>query len=75
MAGLAAEAGNAMIESGLLTADELYDLVIPRRTFDRRIEEDQPLTVSESDRLLRTARVIVRATEARPSGVCRVPTI
>ncbi len=62
--GLAPEAAAKILESGLLKPDELYELVIPRRTFDRRLEEKQPLTVVESDRLLRVVRVIVRAIEA-----------
>jgi hypothetical protein len=37
MKGLAAEAAVAIVESGLLRAEELYDLVIPRRTFERRL--------------------------------------
>lgn len=68
MEGLAAEAASKIIESGLLAPDELYELVIPRRTFDRRLETHQPLTVVESDRLLRAARVIVRAIEALGSA-------
>ena len=64
MAGLAVGAASKLIENGLLAPDELYALVIPRRTFDRRIERRQPLTVTESDRLLRATRVIVRAVEA-----------
>jgi putative toxin-antitoxin system antitoxin component (TIGR02293 family) len=68
MKGLAAEAAVAIVESGLLRAEELYELVIPRRTFDRRLEAHQRLTVVESDRLLRAARVIVRAIEALGNG-------
>ena len=68
MKGLAAEAAARIVENGLLKAEELYELVIPRRTFDRRLEAHQPLTVVESDRLLRAARVIVRAIEALGSG-------
>jgi putative toxin-antitoxin system antitoxin component (TIGR02293 family) len=68
MAGLAAEAARQIVENGLLQPEELYQLVIPRRTFDRRLEEDQPLTVVESDRLLRAARVVVRAVEALGSA-------
>ena len=64
MEGLSPEAASKILESGLLAPDELYELVIPRRTFDRRLDEKQPLTVAESDRLLRAARVIVRAIEA-----------
>lgn len=68
MDGLSAEAASKLLESGLLAPDELYELVIPRRTFDRRLEEKQPLTVAESDRLLRAARVVVRAIEALGNG-------
>jgi putative toxin-antitoxin system antitoxin component (TIGR02293 family) len=64
MRGISAEAAYKAVSGGLLTADELYGLVIPRRTFDRRREEKQPLTVVESDRLLRAIRVVVRASEA-----------
>jgi putative toxin-antitoxin system antitoxin component (TIGR02293 family) len=68
MNGLAPEAAAKIVESGLLRADELYALIIPRRTFDRRLEAHQALTVVESDRLLRAARVIVRAIEALGSA-------
>ena len=64
MHGIAAEAAQRIVESGLLSPDELYTLVIPRRTLDRRREDEQPLTVIEGDRLLRAVRVIVRAIEA-----------
>lgn len=62
--GLSAEAASRAVASGLITADELYSLVIPRRTFDRRRDGKLPLTVVESDRLLRAMRVVVRAIEA-----------
>jgi putative toxin-antitoxin system antitoxin component (TIGR02293 family) len=68
MEGLAAEAAAQIVEQGLLKPEELYELIIPRRTFDRRLEAHQPLTVVESDRMLRAARVIVRAIEALGSG-------
>jgi putative toxin-antitoxin system antitoxin component (TIGR02293 family) len=68
MAGFSAAAASKIIESGLLAPDELYALVIPRRTFDRRVEQGQPLTVTESDRLLRATRVITRAIEALGSS-------
>lgn len=64
LAGIPAAAAGRVIESGLLDPDELYELVIPRRTLDRRHDSGEPLTVSESDRLLRVVGVIVRATEA-----------
>lgn len=62
--GISAEAAYRAVASGLITAEELYALVIPRRTVDRRREDKQPLTVVESDRLLRAVRVAVRAIEA-----------
>ena len=64
MAGLTPESATNLVRSGLLKADELYALVIPRRTLDRRVEAKQSLTVAESDRLLRAVRVIVRAGDA-----------
>lgn len=64
MKGLPANAAYSVIDSGLLEASELYDLVIPRRTIERRRDENEPLTVIESDRLMRTVRVAVRALEA-----------
>lgn len=68
MGGLGSGAATRLVESGLLKADELYELVIPRRTFDRRVELNQRLTVTESDRLLRIARVLVRAADALGSA-------
>jgi len=68
MEGLAAGAVSEILASGLLSPEELYQLVIPRRTFDRRVEGKQPLTVTESDRLLRAIRVVVRAIEALGSS-------
>ena len=62
--GISAEAAYRVVAGGLLDADELYSLVIPRRTFERRREGKQPLTVAESDRLLRAVRVVVRAIDA-----------
>jgi putative toxin-antitoxin system antitoxin component (TIGR02293 family) len=64
MDGLSPEAAARVLQSGLLTPDELYRLVIPRRTLDRRRVEKQALTVDEADRLLRVVRVVVGAVEA-----------
>ncbi len=38
-------------------------LVVPRRTFERRRDENEPLTVVESDRLLRVIRIAVYAAD------------
>jgi putative toxin-antitoxin system antitoxin component (TIGR02293 family) len=64
MEGLPPEAAAKVLASGLLSAEELYRLVIPRRTLERRRDEKQALTVDEADRLLRVVRVVVRAAEA-----------
>lgn len=68
MHGISADAAAKVVESGLLFPEELYALVIPRRTFDRRREDKQPLTIVEADRLLRAVRVIVRAIDALGSA-------
>jgi putative toxin-antitoxin system antitoxin component (TIGR02293 family) len=62
--GISAEAAAKVLASGMLTADELYSLVLPRRTFERRREDGQSLTIVEGDRLLRAVRVVLRAIEA-----------
>lgn len=62
--GISAEAAARAVASGLLTAEELYSLVLPRRTYDRRREDEEPLTTAEGDRLLRAVRIIFRAIEA-----------
>ncbi len=62
--GISADAAFKAVSGGLLDADEFYALVIPRRTFERRRDAGERLTVAESDRLLRAVAVVVRATEA-----------
>ena len=37
--------------------DEIFALVVPRRTFARRVKRREPLTVEETDRAIRLARV------------------
>jgi putative toxin-antitoxin system antitoxin component (TIGR02293 family) len=61
--GLPTAAAYRLVSDGLLAADELYDLVISRRTFERRKNEKEPLSSDESDKLLRVVRVIVQAIE------------
>lgn len=39
------------------TEDEIYHLVVPKRTLARRTAEKQPLSVEETDRAVRLARV------------------
>ena len=39
------------------SSDEIFALVVPRRTFARRMKRREPLTVEETDRAIRLARV------------------
>jgi putative toxin-antitoxin system antitoxin component (TIGR02293 family) len=39
------------------SSDEIFALVVPRRTFARRLKRREPLTVEETDRAVRLARV------------------
>ncbi len=59
--GLPPAAADAVVLSGALTADELYTIIIPRRTLALRKQLGQPLTPDESDRLARVARVLAAA--------------
>ncbi len=44
-----------------LTFGEVHDLVLPARTLKHRIEKNQPLSIEETDRTLRVARVLALA--------------
>jgi putative toxin-antitoxin system antitoxin component (TIGR02293 family) len=44
-----------------LSDEEVYRLIAPRRTLDRREAEGQPLSGEEADRAVRIARVAARA--------------
>jgi putative toxin-antitoxin system antitoxin component (TIGR02293 family) len=46
----------SLTESGY-SSDEIFALVVPRRTFARRLKRREPLTVEETDRAIRLARV------------------
>jgi putative toxin-antitoxin system antitoxin component (TIGR02293 family) len=43
-----------------LTDEEVYDLIAPRRTLNRREAERQPLSREEADRAVRVARIASR---------------
>ena len=45
------------LETHGYSQDEIFALVVPRRTFARRIKRREPLTVEETDRAIRLARV------------------
>lgn len=63
-AGLPVGAVDAVIESGLIDLNELYALVVPRRTLAHRKERQGTLSPEQSDRLARLVRVFARAEEA-----------
>lgn len=44
-----------------LTDEEVYQLIAPRRTLNRREAEHQPLSPDEADRVVRVARIAARA--------------
>lgn len=62
--GLPPGATDALLAAGGITAEELYRIVIPRRTLALRRQKGQPLTPEESDRLARVARVLTAADDA-----------
>lgn len=55
---------DAVLESGLLQPDELYELVVPRRTLAHRKDRQGTLSPDQSDRLARVVRMLTRAEEA-----------
>jgi putative toxin-antitoxin system antitoxin component (TIGR02293 family) len=62
--GLPTRVVEEVIESGLLTAADIYELVLPRRTLAYRREKEQRLSPEESDRLARIVRILVRSEQA-----------
>ena len=45
------------LEARGYSQDEIFALVVPKRTFARRVKRGEPLTVEETDRAVRLARV------------------
>ena len=61
--GLPASAVRAMLKDGAVTLSDLAGIVAKRRTLDRRLAEDEPLTAEESDRFAQLATVLTLATQ------------
>lgn len=59
---------DAAIAAGILTQGEADEYVIPRRTLSHRRQKNQRLTLEESDRLARIARLTARAAETFGDG-------
>lgn len=64
MNGLPTDVADLIVNTGMLTRDELHNLVIPERTLRDRKKHGKSLAQDEADRLLRVIRVIERATAA-----------
>ncbi len=66
---IAFEATSARVKPAALTGlarhgysdEEIFTLVVPKRTLARRRAADEPLTVEETDKALRLARIAVQA--------------
>lgn len=61
--GLPPAAVDALLAGGGISAEELFRIVIPRRTLSLRRSQGQALTPDESDRLARVARLLATADE------------
>jgi len=61
--GLPLEVLDVMIERSVLDAAELFGWIIPRRTLAHRIKKKQRLSLEESNRISRVARVYALAVE------------
>ena len=59
--GLSVHAVWSLRARAQLTDEEIYGLIAPRRTLNRRETERQPLSADEADRAVRIARVVARA--------------
>lgn len=62
-AGLPLSFLESLLALGVSTA-EVYELVVKPRTLSHRREKGQPLSIDESDRAVRVARIIEQATQA-----------
>ena len=64
---LSSRAIDALGQSGL-TAEEIYSLVVPRRTLTHRRARREALSRDESDRVVRIARVVALCEEVFSEG-------
>ncbi len=58
--GLPTRVINHLLERGL-TRNEVFDVIIPLRTWKHRKSRHQPLSKEESERAVRAARILARA--------------
>lgn len=60
-AGLPLEVLDAMLDRAVVNSSELYGWIIPRRTMAHRIRKKQRLSLEESNRISRVARIYALA--------------
>src|SRR5215213_8265666 len=65
--GVPTRSVDLVLESGVMDPNELYSLVIPRRTLAHR-KKTRTLSPEQSDRLVRAVRAFARAEEALGSA-------
>ncbi len=53
----------ALEEKGVLTQEDVFGWIIPRRTLSHRMRKHQPLSLDESNRVSRVARIFATAVE------------
>lgn len=62
--GLPTASVEHMVRDDLLTKDEVYTLIAPKRTWQLRKQKRKPLTPAESEKAARLARIFALAIEA-----------
>ena len=53
-----------MVREDLLSKEEVYTLIAPKRTYQLRRQQHKPLTAAESEKAARIARIFALAIEA-----------
>lgn len=61
--GLPTASVDSAVERGIVTREEIDEYLIPRRTLAHRRQKNLRLTLEESDRLSRIARITAKAVE------------
>jgi putative toxin-antitoxin system antitoxin component (TIGR02293 family) len=61
--GLPIEVVSAMLDHSIFDSSELYGWIIPRRTLAHRTKKKQRLSLDESNRISRVARIFAMAAE------------
>ncbi|MEO7987139.1 MAG: antitoxin Xre/MbcA/ParS toxin-binding domain-containing protein [Gemmatimonadales bacterium] len=62
--GLPTAAVEWMVREDLLSKEEVYALIAPKRTYQLRRQQHKPLTAAESEKAARIARIFALAIEA-----------